>query len=82
MRQQLADRGIDLIAPNPPRRRSVQDKRKLRRYRRRWKLKRTIAGLDNDRRLLVRYDNKLHLCSAFFHLACIVLVLRALLTWF
>lgn len=83
LRQQLADRGIDLIAPdNPCRTRPVQDKRKLRRYRRRWKVERTIAWLGNYRRLVVRYENKLHVYSAFFHLACAMIVLRALLTWF
>ena len=83
LRQQLADRGIDLIAPeNPTRKRPVQDKRKLRRYRRRWRMERTIAWLGNYRRLVVRYENKLHVYSAFFHLACIMIVLRALLTWF
>ena len=80
LRQQLADRGIDLIAPeNPRRKRRVQDRRKLRRYRRRWKMERTIAWLGNYRRLVVRYENKLHVYSAFFHLACIMIVLRALL---
>ena len=83
LRQQLADRGIDLIAPeNPRRKRRGQDRRKLRRYRRRWKMERTIAWLGNYRRLVVRYENKLHVYSAFFHLACIMIVLRALLTWF
>jgi transposase len=83
LRQQLADRGIDLIAPeNPTRKRHVQDGRKLRRYRRRWKVERTLAWLGNYRRLVVRYENKLHVYSAFFHVACIMIVLRALLTWF
>jgi transposase len=76
LRQQLTDRGVDLIAPeNPVRKRHVQDRRKLRRYRRRWKVQRTIAWLGNYRRLVVRYENKLHVYSAFFHLACAMIVL-------
>ena len=83
LRQRMAERGIDLIAPELRcRRRPVQDRRKLRRYRRRWKIERTFAWVGNYRRLVVRYERKLHVYSAFFHLACIMIVLRALLTWF
>ena len=83
LRERMAEAGIDLIAPELRcRKTSVQDKRKLRRYRRRWKMERTFAWLGNYRRLVVRYENKLHVYSAFFHLACIMIVLRALLTWF
>jgi len=83
LRQRLADRGIDLIAPELRcRRNRVQDGRKLRRYRRRWKMERAFAWLGNFRRLVVRYERKLQIYTAFFHLACIVIVLRALLTWF
>jgi len=83
LRQRLADRGIDLIAPQlRSRRNKVQDGRKLRRYRRRWKMERAFAWLGNFRRLVVRYEHKLQVYSAFFHLACIMIVLRALLTWF
>jgi len=83
LRARMAELGIDLIAPElRSRKTQVQDKRKLRRYRRRWKMERTFAWLGNYRRLVVRYENKLHVYSAFFHLACIMIVLRALLTWF
>jgi transposase len=83
LRQRMADRGIDLIAPeNRSRKKRVQDRRKLRRYRRRWKMERTFAWIANSRRLVVRYERRLHIYSAFFHLACVMIVLRALLTWF
>ena len=83
LRQRMTKRGIDLIAPELRSRRSkVQDGRKLRRYRRRWKVERAFAWLGNFRRLVVRYERKLQVYSAFFHLACIMIVLRALLTWF
>ena len=83
LRQRLAERGIDLIAPELRcRKKRVQDRRKLRRYRRRWKMERSFAWLGNYRRLVVRYERKVHIYSAFFHIACIITVLRALLTWF
>lgn len=83
LRQRMADLGIDLIAPeNRSRKTRVQDRRKLRRYRRRWKMERTFAWIGTYRRLVVRYEHKLHIYSAFFHLACTMIVLRALLTWF
>jgi transposase len=80
LRRRLAERGIDLIAPHKRGRRRppIQDGRKLRRYRRRWKMERTFAWLSNFRRLVVRYEHKLQLYSAFFHLACILIVLARL----
>ena len=63
LRQRLAARGMDLIAPHrqgrtrPP----TQAGRKLRRYKRRWKMERTFAWLSNFRRLVVRYEHKLQL---------------------
>ena len=72
-----AERGIDLIAPHLcHRKRKTQDGRKLRRYRRRWKVERTFAWIGNFRRLVVRYERKLQVYSAFFHLACIMIVLN------
>lgn len=80
LRQRLAQRGIDLIAPHLRSRRHnrTQDGRKLRRYKRRWIVERTFAWLANFRRLVVRYERKLHMYSAFFHLACIMIVLGRL----
>ena len=80
LRQRLAARGIDLIAPHRRGRIRLptQDGRKLRRYKRRWKMERTFAWLSNFRRLVVRYEHKLQLYSAFFHLACILIVLARL----
>jgi len=80
--QQLRDRlrterGIDLIAPHlSNRKHKTQDRRKLRRYKRRWKVERTFAWIGNFRRLVVRYERKLQVYSAFFHLACIMIVLN------
>jgi transposase len=80
LRSRLARRGIELIAPHRRNRKKVptQDGRKLRRYRRRWKVERTFAWLGNFRRLLVRWEHHLTMYLAFFHLACLLITLRRL----
>jgi transposase len=76
----LSERGIELVCPHrrsrkrPP----LQDGRKLRRYRRRWKVERTFAWLANFRRLVVRYERSLKMYQAFFHVACLIITLRQL----
>jgi len=76
----LFERDIELVCPHrknrtrPP----LQDGRKLRRYKRRWTVERTFAWLGNFRRLVVRYEHKLSMYRAFFHVACLVLTLRQL----
>ena len=77
-RQALADRGIELICPHRSNRKrtKTQDGRKLRRYRRRWKIERTFAWLGNFRRLVVRYERHLLMYAAFFHLACCLILVR------
>ncbi len=78
LRKRLKRRGIELICPHrsnrskPP----TQDGRKLRRYKRRWKVERTFAWLGNFRRLVVRYECNINMYSAFFHVACIIITLR------
>jgi len=47
--------GIEVIAPNREGNRRPQDGRKLRRYRRRWKIERLFAWLTQFRRIPVRY---------------------------
>jgi transposase len=53
-----------------------QDGQKLRRYRHRWIVERTIAWLQNFRRLVVRYERLVVTYAGFFHLACALLTLR------
>lgn len=79
-RQALADRGIELICPHRINRKraKTQDGRKLRRYRRRWKIERTFAWLGNFRRLVIRYERHLLMYAAFFHLACCLILLKGL----
>jgi transposase len=78
LRNRLKKRGIDLICPHRTNRRkpAVQDGRKLRRYKRRWKIERTFAWLGNFRRLLVRHERDIKMYSAFFHVACLLITLR------
>jgi len=78
LRERLNTRGIELICPHRSNRvkPKTQDGRKLRRYRRRWKMERTFAWLGNYRRLLVRWDRDLKSYQAFFHMACMLITLR------
>ena len=74
----LAEQGIQMISPHKRNRKKpkTQDGRVLRRYRRRWKVERLFAWLQNYRRILVRYDRCLENYLAFVHLACIVFFIR------
>jgi transposase len=80
LRKRLAKRGIDLICPHrknrtkPP----LQDRRKLRRSKRRWKVERTFAWLGNFRRLVGRWERHIKMYRAFFHVACLLITLRQL----
>ena len=78
LRKRLRQRGIELICPHKRNRvrPATQDGRALRRYKRRWIVERTNAWLGNFRRLVVRYDRSLTIYRAFFHIACLMIVLR------
>lgn len=80
LRKRLKERGIDVIVPHRRDRksRSLQDGRKLRRYRHRWIVERTISWLGNYRRLLVRHEREITVYRAFFHIACLLITLRHL----
>jgi transposase len=76
--ERLAEQGVQLIAPHKRNRKkpNTQDRRVLRRYRKRWKVERLFAWLQNNRRVLVRYDRFLENYLAFVHLACILIFLK------
>jgi transposase len=78
LRKRLKRRGIELICPHKANRRKppTQDGRKLRRYKRRWKMERSIAWIANFRRLVVRYERNIAMYQAFFHVACLLITLR------
>ena len=74
----LEDRGVEMIAPHRKGRKkpNTQDGRKLRRYRRRWKVERLFAWLQNFRRLIVRYEYHAENFLGMVHLGCIKILLR------
>jgi transposase len=76
--ERLAVFETELIAPHKANRKraKTQDGRKLRRYKRRWKIERLFAWLQNFRRVLVRFDYHDANYLGFVHLACIVILLR------
>lgn len=78
LRRRLAAANIDLICPHKKNRvkRATQDGRKLRRYRRRWKIERSIAWLHNFRRLITRWEYHAQLFEGFLQLACLFTILR------
>lgn len=77
---QLAEQGISMVAPHRRGRvRPVtQDGRQLRRYRKRWKIERLFAWLQNYRHLVVRYDYYLANYLAFAQLASLMILLKKL----
>ncbi len=78
----LAKQGIELIAPHRRNRKPenvTQDRRPLRRYRRRWKVERTISWIQNYRRLCIRWEKSTQLFSGFLHLGCTLLLLKEVL---
>ena len=80
LRMRFHKRQTELIVPyrKSIRNRRFEDKRKLRRYRKRWKIERTNAWLQNFRRIQVRYDRILTVFQGFFHCACLLIALRHL----
>ena len=75
------ERDVEMIAPHKSNRRTelTQDGRALRRYKKRWKVERLFAWLQNFRRLVVRYEYYLENFLAMIQLGCIVILLRRVL---
>ena len=72
---ELARRGVELIAPpRRTRKQRTQDGRPLRRYRRRWKVERLFAWLQNFRRIVVRYERIAENFLGMLHLACCLIL--------
>lgn len=74
----LKQQGIEMIAPHRKNRKKkkTQDGRKLRRFKRRWKVERFFAWLFNYRKCVVRYEYKEENFKAFILLACILILLK------
>ena len=77
LRARLRRRAIELICPHRGNRTkpSTQDGRSLRRYGRRWKIERSIAWLQNFRRLVTRYEYHADLFHGFVQLGCLMVAL-------
>lgn len=76
---ELADQGMELIAPHRSNRKpdnKTQDGRPLRRAKRRWTVERTIAWFQHFRRLCIRWEKSTKLFQGFLHLACAILLVR------
>ena len=72
--RELKALGIEMIAPHRSNRKKpkTQDGRQLRRYRKRWKVERLFAWLQNFRRLVVRYEYYQENFLGMLQLGCIV----------
>lgn len=77
--EHLAEMGVEMIAPHRTGRvkSKTQDGRKLRRYKRRWKVERFFAWLFNYRRCVVRYEHKEQNFKAIIAFACIMILLKS-----
>lgn len=78
MDKELRKQKIDLIAPHKQNRRKkkTQDGRVLRRYRRRWKVERFFAWLQNYRKCAIRYEYHAANFLGFIQLACISILFK------
>ena len=78
LRKLMVYTGGELVCPHrrgrkkPP----LQDGRKLRRYRKRWKVERLFAWIGNWRRLTVMHERLISVYSGFFKIACIMILVR------
>ena len=79
--EELREQGIEMIAPHKANRKKAptQDGRALRRYKRRWKIERLFAWLQNFRRIAMRFDFHDENYLGFVHLGCIRILLRCYL---
>jgi len=69
---------VKMIAPHKENRKSkpTQDGRELRRYKRRWKVERLFAWIQNFRRCNTRYEYYEANFLGFVQLACIIILIR------
>lgn len=74
----LATHGSEVIAPHRRGRQTpaTQDGRPVRRYKRRWKIERLYAWLQNFRRLVVRYEFYADHFRAVVVVGCIRILMR------
>lgn len=80
LREALGARGIELICPHRTNRQKppTQDRRALRRYKRRYRVERSISWLFTLRRLITRWEYYPELFEGLIHLGCMFTILK----WF
>ena len=80
LRKRLVEIGIELIAPHRKNRKRppTQDGWALRRYKRRWKIERVCAWLNNYRKLVVRWDYDPEIYRAFLLVGFIMILVKQL----
>lgn len=78
LRRSLEYWKIELVCPHRRNRKKepIQDGRKIRRYKRRYQVERTISWLFNYRRLVCRYEWCPELFEGFATLACLFTILK------
>jgi len=79
LRERLNDEhDVELICPHRKNRKrpATQDGRKLRRFKRRFKIERLVAWLHNYRRTVVRWEYLPEMFEAFVQLACILILIK------
>ncbi len=74
----MRERGVEMIAPNRPKRIKTQDGIPLRRCLRRWKIERLFARLKNFRRIASRWERSADNLLAMVQLGCMLILLRLL----
>lgn len=80
--QAMMHQGVDMISPHRSNRKpenKTQDGRKLRRYKRRWTVERTIGWLQNYRRLCIRWEKSTAMFQGFINLTCSLLLMKEVL---
>jgi transposase len=79
--EELRKQGIEMIAPHRSNRKQAptQDGRRLRRYKRRWKVERLFSWLQKFRRIATRFDFHEENYLGFVRLGCIKILLRCYL---
>jgi transposase len=77
LREHLTEEGFILVAPHRENRvrPAMIDGRRLRRYKRRWKVERTFAWLHSYRRVVTRHEKSCHRFEGFVQLACAFMAL-------
>jgi transposase len=77
----IEERNVEMISPHRRGRKKpkTQDGRKLRPYRRRWKVERLFAWLQNFRRIVVRYEYHAENFLGMVQLGCAIILLRTFL---